>query len=233
MGMAQCYWKCSFWMLGNDEPPSRTSVCVTGNGWLPANRIWSTSRSSLNLVGLLHFMRSVRFLKQLDMMSLPETAGWFNTFIFMFNKTESKMKTSSVNLCSERKKYWSIPAVCLPVSLSVTLSACLSLCPSVQFHFFVWTNSEEEDGKIKLTVVLWLLSVSTAIQPAWQGDLNSTPSEPQTGLKASSGHWQPALHNNLSDLETENGNLWQPADQSVSSITNDLIRNRQEIVSRT
>lgn len=52
-------------------------------------------------------------------------------------------------------------------------------------------------------MVLRLVSVSVVIQPAWQGDLNSTPSEPQTGLKASSGHRQPALHDNASDLKTE------------------------------
>lgn len=52
-------------------------------------------------------------------------------------------------------------------------------------------------------MVLWLVCVSEAIQPAWQGDLNSTPSEPQTGLNAPSGHRQPALHDNASELKTQ------------------------------
>lgn len=52
-------------------------------------------------------------------------------------------------------------------------------------------------------MVLWLVSLSVAIQPAWQGDLNSTPSEPQTGLNASSGHPHPALHDNASELKTQ------------------------------
>lgn len=42
-----------------------------------------------------------------------------------------------------------------------------------------------ENGKIILTMALLLVSVSMVVQPAWQGDLNSTPFEPQTGLNAS------------------------------------------------
>lgn len=64
------------------------------------------------------------------------------------------------------------------------------------------TTISEWNDKTILTVALLLVSVSMELQPAWQGDLNSTPSEPQTGLKASWGHWQPALHDNPSELKT-------------------------------
>lgn len=50
---------------------------------------------------------------------------------------------------------------------------------------------------------LGLNSISMKLQPAWQGDLNSTPSEPQTGLKASSEQRQPVLHTWASELRTQ------------------------------
>lgn len=55
---------------------------------------------------------------------------------------------------------------------------------------------------MNLTVGLSLVSVSLDKQPAWQGDLNSSPLEPQTGLKASRGQLQAALQARELDLRT-------------------------------
>lgn len=89
--------------------------------------------------------------------------------------------------------------------MSTVCPACSSLMKSTSSRAMSSqrVNFKTSNGQIILTVVLWLESVSVVIQPAWQGDLNSTPSEPQTGLKASSGHRQPALHDNASDLKRE------------------------------
>lgn len=53
------------------------------------------------------------------------------------------------------------------------------------------------------TFGLPLASNSMLLQPAWQGDLNSTPLEPQTGLNAPWGQWHPALHDGEPELKTK------------------------------
>lgn len=53
------------------------------------------------------------------------------------------------------------------------------------------------------TFGLPLVSNSMLLQPAWQGDLNSTPLEPQTGLNAPWGQWHLALHDGEPELKTK------------------------------
>lgn len=56
------------------------------------------------------------------------------------------------------------------------------------------------------TFCLLVVSNSMPLHPAWQGDLNSTPLEPQTGLNAPWGQWHLALHSE--ELELKTGKTW-------------------------
>lgn len=67
----------------------------------------------------------------------------------------------------------------------------------------VWGVAELPDLYWTFTVGFPFVSICRDKQPAWQGDRNSTPSEPHTGLNASWGQLHAELQAWLLDLKTE------------------------------